>query len=127
MFHDQIIRKAKWGKLDEDTTYISTFTARTGSLWIEEQERAEQSLLETNLPFLFIVAEKDGVVRNDTIQSYYEKAQKAGKRNEYVLIDGKWSDHTIVTMDPDLGKQVMENVVTFFDNLILEKAQTKAD
>lgn len=45
--------------LDEDKTFVSTFTARTGTLWIEEQEKAQQSLLDTDLPFLFIEAEKD--------------------------------------------------------------------
>jgi len=37
-------------------------------LWIEEQEKAEQNLLETDLPFLTIEAEKDDVVRNDIMR-----------------------------------------------------------
>ena len=60
--------KAKWGELDEDKVYENKFTARTASLWIEEQKRVEKSIDETETPFLFIVAENDGVVRNDVIE-----------------------------------------------------------
>ena len=105
---------------------VGTFTARTGKLWIEEQNRVQQSLLETDVPFLFVEAEKDDVVRNDYIKVMYEKAQEAGKQNEYVVVSGKDSDHTIVSMDPELGSCVMKNVIRFFDNLIKEKELKKA-
>ena len=117
----------KWGELERDPATIGQFTARTGKIWIDEQEKAQQSLLNTDLPFLFIEAENDGVVRNDYIRSHYEKTKQAGKRNEFVTVSGKWSDHTIVSMDPILGSIVMKNVIRFFDNLIKEKEAQKAE
>merc|ERR1712151_283733 len=54
--------KALYGHLDEDKTFVGTFRARTGMIWIEEQERALESLLNTDVPFLFIETEKDDVV-----------------------------------------------------------------
>ena len=118
---------AKWGELHGDPNCVSVFTARTGALWIEEQEKAEQSLLETDLPFLIIEAEKDDVVRNDIMRQYYEKAKREGKKHEYCIVNGEETDHTIVTMCPVLGSMVMRNVVRFFDNLIKEKEQKKAE
>lgn len=53
-------------------------------LWIEEQERVEQSLRETQIPFLFIEAEKDETVSNKHIRAAYETAKEAGKQNEYL-------------------------------------------
>ena len=117
----------KWGELDEDETCVNTFTARTGKLWIEEQEKAEQALLETDLPFLIVEAEKDDVVRNDIMRSYYEKARDAGKNHEYAVVGGDESDHTIVTMCPVLGRMVMKNVIRFFDKLVKEKEQKEAE
>jgi len=55
------------------------------------------------VPFLFVEAEKDETVSNDHIRSMYEKAKKAGKQNEYVTVGGKFSDHTVVTVDPVMG------------------------
>ena len=112
---------AKWGDYERDSTIVWMFTARCGVLWIEEQEVAEKAIIETDVPFLFIEASRDGVVRNDYIQAMYEKAKKAGKKNEYVTVHGKDSDHSLVTVDPVHGSFVMKNVIRYFDKLIKEK------
>ena len=52
-------------------------------MWIEEQEKAQQSLLDTEVPFLIIEAEKDDVVRNDVMKDYYEKCKQEDKPHEY--------------------------------------------
>ena len=72
-------------------------------------------------------AEKDDVVRNDIMRSYYEKARDAGKNHEYAVVGGDESDHTIVTMCPVLGSMVMKNVIRFFDKLVKEKEQKEAE
>ena len=48
---------AKLGESEADETFVSKFTARGAKLWIEEQEKAQQSLLETEVPFLIVEAE----------------------------------------------------------------------
>jgi alpha-beta hydrolase superfamily lysophospholipase len=87
-------------------------------LWIEEQEKAQQSLLETEVPFLIVEAEKDDVVRNDVMKRYYETCEKAGKPHEYCVVSGEESDHSVVVMCPVLAGVVLKNVVNFFDRQI---------
>lgn len=76
-------RDPEWKKsyqyLDDDPTYVQFLTARTGMMWIEEQERYEEILKETDIPFLFIEAEKDETVSNTHIRAAYESAKEAGK------------------------------------------------
>ena len=109
---------AKWGESEADETFVSKFTARGAKLWIEEQEKAQQSLLETEVPFLIVEAEKDDVVRNDVMKRYYENCEKAGKPHEYCVVSGEESDHSVVVMCPVLAGAVLKNVVNFFDRQI---------
>lgn len=71
--------KKKWQYLDDDPIYVKLITPRTGVMWLQEQERYEQVLKETDVPFLFIEAEKDETVSNSHIRAAYETAKKAGK------------------------------------------------
>ena len=57
----------------------------------------------------------------------YESAKKAGKQNEYVAVGGKFSDHTVVTVDPVMGSVVMKNVIKFFNRLVEEKEQKQSE
>ena len=107
--------------MDQDPTFVSHITARVGMLWIEEQERVEQSLRETNIPFLFIEAEKDETVSNKHIRAAYETAKEAGKQNEYLKICGKWADHTVVTVDPELASRMMKGTIKYFNRIVDEK------
>ena len=75
------------------------------------------------MPLLFVEAEKDETISNDHIRAMYEKAKKAGKQNEYVTVGGKFSDHTVVTVDPVMGSQVMKSIIKFFNRLVEEKEQ----
>ena len=63
------------------------------------------------------------MVRNDVAKSLFDKAQIAGKHNEYVVVGGKDSNHTLVSIDSVLGCDVMNNVVKFFDKLVQQKEQ----
>ena len=65
----------KWGELLQDKIAIKKFTARGAKVWIDEQEKACQSLLDTDIPFLIVEAEKDDCVRCDVMQQYYEKCK----------------------------------------------------
>lgn len=50
-----------------DKRHGSGFTAKTATLWKEEQELAEKSIAKIECPIMFIEAEEDGVVRGDYI------------------------------------------------------------
>ena len=113
----------KYSEYANDKTSIKSFTARSGNLMLTEQDKVEQSLLQTNVPFIFIEAEKDDVVNNACAKAHFEKTKAAGKRNEYVVIHGEDTNHTLVSIDPVLGCEVMNHVVRFFDKLIKEKEQ----
>ena len=107
--------------MDNDETFVSFITARTGMMWIEEQERVEQSLRETEIPFLFIEAEKDEVVSNTHIKAAYETAKEAGKQNDYLTIRGKFSDHTVITVDPVYASPMMKGTIKYFNRIVEEK------
>ena len=115
---------AKWGDSLKDDTFVWSFTARGAKVWIEEQEKAQQSLLESEVPFLIIEAEKDDVVRNDVMKQYFEKCKQEGKPHEYCVVEGQESDHAVVCMCPTLAGTAMKSVVSFFDKQI-EKRNAK--
>ena len=69
----------KWGELAEDPMIVRKFTARMAKLWIDEQKKAEQSVSDTDIPILFIEAEKDDVVNNAATRELFEKSKKKGK------------------------------------------------
>ena len=76
---------------------------------------------DTDIPFMFIEAEKDETVSNAHIRAAYETAKEAGKQNEYIKISGKFADHTVVTVDPELASPMMKGVVKYFNKIIEEK------
>ena len=69
----------KYGLIWNDPRNVCYFTAMTARIWIEEQEKAKQSVKETTVPMCFMIAthdggNTDGVVRNDYIEQYYESS-----------------------------------------------------
>jgi len=40
-------------------------------------------------------------------------------------ISGKWADHTIITVDPEMASQLMKDVIRFFNRIVKEKEAKK--
>lgn len=65
----------EWHEIFEDPRSIYSFTAKTASLWVEEQEKAREIIKELELPMLFIEAEKETVVSNAAIKEFAQLAK----------------------------------------------------
>lgn len=54
-----------------DKRYLDFFTATTARLWVEEQEKARESVSLAPQPMCFVLGEAENVVRNDYIEEFY--------------------------------------------------------
>ena len=88
----------EWGEIFCDPRTIDYFTATTGIIWIEEQQKSLQTIKEIDIPILFIEGDKDDVIKNEYIKMYSQMAQNHHNLNEYVSIEG--CDHSLTAFHP---------------------------
>lgn len=109
----------KYRLIFEDPRNLLFFTATTAKLWVEEQAVAKQNIEASPLPFCFVAASKDGVVRNDYIRDYAQLSREPS--SEYHEIVG--ADHTDVCFDERYGSHLIRATTNFFNKLIRMKSE----
>ena len=88
------------------------FTAKTATIWKEEQELAEKSIAQIEVPIMFIEAENDGVVRGDYIQKFAKLARYPAQ-NEYLLV--KEACHSMIGAKKEWAKITINGFLNFFE------------
>ena len=88
------------------------FTAKTATIWKEEQELAEKSIAQIEVPIMFIEAENDGVVRGDYIQNFAKLARNPAQ-NEYLFV--KDACHSFIGAKKEWATITINGFLNFFE------------
>ena len=83
--------------------------SRTCLIFIREQEQANKYLRDkqVNVPMIFVIANKDKVVSNQTIDHF----AKINNNPRGKVINFEEADHSTITIDEEISKSMCDQII----------------